>query len=72
MPSFLWGSTHGPAYPLCRGSTGAKGVGDLLKDSIQTFNPSFTKIRQKPGRVEHAAGHPPPTSRSAKTTRLPC
>jgi hypothetical protein len=27
---------------------------DLLEDIFQTFNPSFNKIRQGAGRVEHA------------------
>lgn len=53
MPSFLW-DPRGQRI-ACAGDQLEKRVcRDLLKDSIQTFNPSFNKIRQGAGRVEHA------------------
>ena len=39
----------------CAGNQLEKGVcRDLLKDILQSVNPSFNKIRQRAGRVEHA------------------
>ena len=53
MPSFLW-DPRGQRI-ACAGDQLEKRVcRDLLKDSMQTFNPSFNKIRQGAGRVEHA------------------